>query len=108
MNILTAKSRLPQLRMRPVPGTPLFRYERRVLNRWVSCNHSRASRIVGVFNRKAKKLCGMSTGGSGTEEASPSVSFGVSQNRGGLSICGLITPMNASARSSSSSVNSEK
>jgi hypothetical protein len=108
MNILTAKSRLPQLRMRPVPGTPLFRYERRVLNRWVSCNHSRASRIVGVFNRKAKKLCGMSTGGFVTEEASPSASFGGSQNRGELSICGLTTPMNASARSSSSSVNSEK
>lgn len=108
MNSLTAKSRLPQLRMKPVPGTPLFRYERRVLNRWVSCNHSRASRIVGVFNRKAKKLCGISTGGFVTEEASPSVSFGGSQNRGGLSICGLTTPMNASARSISSSVNSEK
>lgn len=108
MNSLTAKSRLPQLRMRPVPGTPLFRYERRVLNRWVSCNHSRASRIVGVFNRKAKKLCGISTGGFVTEEASPSVSYGGSQNRGGLSICGLNTPMNASARSISSSVNSEK
>lgn len=108
MNSLTAKSRLPQLRMKPVPGTPLFRYERRVLNRWVSCNHSRASQIVGVFNRKAKKLCGMSTGGFVTEEASPSVSFGGRQNRGELSVCGLTTPTNASARSISSSVNSEK
>lgn len=107
MNILTAKSRLPQLRMRPVPGTPLFRYERRVLNRWVSCNHSRASRIVGVFNRKAKKLCGMSTGGSVTEEASPSVLFGGSQNRGELSICGTATPMNASAHSISLSAITE-
>lgn len=108
MNILTAKSRLPQLRMRPVPGTPLFRYERRVLNRWVSCNHSRASRIVGIFNRKAKKLCGMSTGGSVTEEASLSVSFGGSQNRGELSICGVTTPTNASNHSKSSSAISEK
>lgn len=107
MNILTAKSRLPQLRMKPVPGTPLFRYERRVLNRWVSCNHSRASRIVGVFNRKAKKLCGMSTGGFVTEEASPSESYGGSQNRGELSICGTATPMNASAHSISLSAITE-
>lgn len=108
MNSLTAKSRLPQLRMRPIPGTPLFRYERRVLNRWVSCNHSRARRIVGVFNRKAKKLCGISTGGFVTEEASPSVSFVGSQNRAALSIYGVTTPTNASNHSISSSAISEK
>ena len=55
MSNLTVNSHLPQLRMIPVPGAPLFRYERMVAGRWVSCNHSRAVSIVGVFNRRAAK-----------------------------------------------------
>lgn len=57
MSSLTAFNRLPQLRMIPVSGTPLFRYERRLSNRLVPCNHSRAVSIVGVYNRRAKRLC---------------------------------------------------
>lgn len=53
MNSVTTKCRFPQLRSTPVPGVPLFRYERMVLGKWVSCNHSRAKAIVGVFNRRA-------------------------------------------------------
>lgn len=56
MNSVTAINRLPQLRAIPVPGTPLFQYERMVSGRWVACNHSRAAGVVGVFNRKARKL----------------------------------------------------
>lgn len=108
MNSLTAKSRLPQLRMIPVPGTPLFRYERRLSNRWVSCNHSRAAAIVGVYYRKARQLCANSIAGSETSTASLcGLSVG-SQKRSALSTCGKVTSMNASARLSSSSVDSEK
>ncbi|KXB43101.1 hypothetical protein HMPREF0208_02856 [Citrobacter koseri] len=53
MSNLIVNSHLPQLRMISVPGSPSFRYERRVSNRWVTCNHSRATAIVGVFNRRA-------------------------------------------------------
>lgn len=49
MNSLTVNNRLPQLRGIPVPGFPLFRYERMVSGRWVPCNHSRAKGIVGVL-----------------------------------------------------------
>ncbi|CAH3775219.1 hypothetical protein AI2694V1_3124 [Enterobacter cloacae] len=75
MTSLTAFNRLPQLRMIPVPGAPLFRYERRIANRWVPCNHSRAVAIVGVYYRKAKRLCAKLTEGSKTTEGSP---FGLS------------------------------
>jgi hypothetical protein len=68
MTSLTAFNRLPQLRMIPVPGAPLFRYERRIANRWVPCNHSRAVAIVGVYYRKAKRLCAKLTEGSKTTE----------------------------------------
>lgn len=108
MNSLTAKSRLPQLRMIPVPGAPLFRYERRLSNRWVSCNHSRAAAIVGVYYRKAKQLCAKSTVDSKTSTASLCGLSDGSQKRSALSTCGKVTSMNASVRLSSSSVNSEK
>ncbi len=70
MNSLTAKGRLPQLRIIPVPGVQLFRYERRVANRWVVCNHSRAVGVVGVYNRRAKALCKSLTANTATGEAS--------------------------------------
>lgn len=110
MNSLTAKSRLPQLRMIPVPGAPLFRYERRLSNRWVSCNHSRAAAIVGVYYRKAKQLCAKSTADSETTTESRYGLSGGSQKNSALSIFvkRKAMSMNASARLSSSSVNSEK
>lgn len=51
MSNLISISHLPQLRVILIPGLPLL-YERMVLGRWVPCNHSRASGIVGVFNRR--------------------------------------------------------
>lgn len=57
MNNLIVNLRLPQLRMRPVTGAAQFRYERMVCGKWVSCNHSRATAIVVVFNRRVKALC---------------------------------------------------
>lgn len=105
MTSLTAFNRLPQLRMIPVPGAPLFRYERRIANRWVPCNHSRAVAIVGVYYRKAKRLYAKLTEGSKTTEGSP---FGLSdgsQKLNELSTCGKGMSMNASALSISSSAN---
>lgn len=87
MNSLTAKNRLPQLRMIPIPGAPLFRYERRVSNRWVACNHNRALGVVGVFYRRAKRLCASLTAGSKTEGASLSTSYAGSRKPSALSIC---------------------
>jgi|GEM_PF-1356698 len=89
MNSLTVKNRLPQLRMIPVPGLPLFRYERRVANRWVACNHSRATAIVGVYYRRAKALCANSTAGLKTVGGSPFVSSAGNQKRSALSTCVL-------------------
>lgn len=55
MSNLTINSHLPQLRCKPVrnalPPEPL-RYERRISNRWVPCNHKRAKAIVGVIKRR--------------------------------------------------------
>lgn len=82
MNSVTAKNRLPQLRMIPIPGVPLFRYERRVSNRWVACNHSRAAGVVGVYYRRAKRLCASLTDGSETEGVYPSTSSAGSQRSG--------------------------
>nr|DAJ95744.1 MAG TPA: hypothetical protein [Caudoviricetes sp.] len=107
MTSLTAFNRLPQLRMIPVQGTPLFRYERRISNRWVPCNHSRAAAIVGVYYRKAKRLCAKLTEGSKTTTACPSVLFAGSQKRGALSTCArTMNTVNVSARSSSFSASS--
>jgi len=108
MNSLTAKSRLPQLRMIPVPGVPQFQYERRLSNRWVSCNHSRAAAIVGVYYRRAKQLCANSTEGSETSMAFLCGSSAGSPKRSALSICDKAMSMSASARSTSSGVNSVK
>lgn len=108
MNSLTAKSRLPQLRMIPVKGAPLFRYERRLSNRWVSCNHSRAAAIVGVYYRRVKELCAKSTESLKTTTASPCGLSGGSQRRAGLSICEKVMSTSASARLNSFSENSGK
>lgn len=106
MNSLTVNNRLPQLRMIPVPGQPLFRYERRISNRWVACNHSRARAIVGVYYRRAKALCANSKGGLKTAGVYPSVSSAGNQSRTALSICGLATHTNASAHSKFSNATS--
>ncbi len=109
MNSLTAYRRLPQLRMIPVPGVPLFRYERRLSNRWVPCNHSRAVAVVGVYYRRAKALCESLTDGSGTITACPSKLSAGSLKPAALSICGKVTSMeSASVRSSNSSASSGK
>ena len=108
MNSVTVNNRLPQLRMIPVPGLPLFRYERRVANRWVACNHSRATAIVGVYYRRAKALCANSTAGLKTAGGAPFASSAGNQKRSALSICGLATHTNAPARFKSSSVTIEK
>lgn len=76
MSNLIVNLRLPQLRMRPVTGAALFQYERMVCGKWVSCNHSRATAIVGVFNRRVKALCAKLTESSETTMASPSESYG--------------------------------
>lgn len=108
MNSLTVTNRLPQLRAIPVQGVPLFRYERRVSNRWVPCNHSRAAGVVGVFHRRAKQLCASLTDGSGTEEASLSMSSAGNQKRSESSICALAMSMSALAHSSSSNATLRK
>lgn len=102
MNSLTAKNRLPQLRMIPIPGVPLFRYERRVSNRWVACNHSRAAGVVGVYYRRAKQLCASLTDGSKTEGEFPSTLSAGSQKLSELSIFAkTMSTANALARSKS-------
>lgn len=106
MTSLTAFNRLPQLRMIPVPGAPLFRYERRIANRWVPCNHSRAVAIVGVYYRKAKRLCAKLTEGSKTTEVSPFGLSGGSLKRGVLSTCEQGMSTSASAHLSYSGRNS--
>ena len=97
MNSLTVNNRLPQLRGIPVPGTPLFRYERRLSNRWVPCNHSRAVSIVGVYNRRAKRLCANLTEGSKTTAGCLSVLSAGNQKHNALSTCVMATRTNASA-----------
>lgn len=99
MSSLTAFNRLPQLRMIPVPGVPGFRYERRVSNRWVPCNHSRAVSIVGVYYRRAKRLCSFLTDGTGTTAACQSALSDGSQKRSALSTCATATHMSALAHS---------
>ena len=105
MTSLTAFNRLPQLRMIPVPGAPLFRYERRIANRWVPCNHSRAVAIVGVYYRKAKRLCAKLTESLETTGAYPSELSDGSQKQAVLSTCGQGMSTNVSALSISSSAN---
>lgn len=103
MSNLTAIPRLPQLRSFPLPDAPLFRYERMVAGRWVACNHSRAVAIVGVYYRKAKRLCAKLTEGSKTTEGSPFELSGGSQRLNELSTCGMVITTNVSARSNNSS-----
>nr|DAI88511.1 MAG TPA: hypothetical protein [Caudoviricetes sp.] len=97
MSSLTAFNRLPQLRMIPVSGTPLFRYERRLSNRWVPCNHSRAVSIVGVYNRRAKRLCANLTEGSKIIAECQFVLSAGSQKHSALSTCVMDIHTNASA-----------
>lgn len=108
MNSLTVNNRLPQLRGIPVYGTTLFRYERMVSGRWIPCNHSRAIAIVGVFQRRAKRICEHSTDGLKTVTASQSGLSGGSQKLNGLYTCATDTSMSASVLSNSFSVNSGK
>lgn len=105
MNSVTGFSRLPQLRMIPVPGTSLFRYERRLSNRWVACNHSRARAIVGIYSRKAKQLCANLIGDLKTTGESPSELSGGSHRLDALYTFAKGTIMSASALLSNSSVN---
>jgi hypothetical protein len=71
MSNLIVNLQLPQLRMRPIPGVSRFG-----MNAWYaengSCNHSRATAVVGVFNRRVKALCAKLTESSKTTMASPS------------------------------------
>ncbi len=105
MNSLTVNNRLPQLRGIPVYGTTLFRYERMVSGRWIPCNHSRAIAIVGVFQRRAKRICEHSTDGLKTVTASLSGLSGGNQKLNGLYTCATDMSMSASVHSSSSSAN---
>ena len=111
MNSLTTQYRRSQLVALPVTGGkgPVqFVYGVRVQGAVEPVSYPFAEWVVGDFNSQAEKAeCEKSTGGSVTEEASPSVSFGGSQNRGELSICGTATPMNASAHSISLSAITE-
>lgn len=108
MNSLTVNNRLPQLRGIPVYGTTLFRYERMVSGRWIPCSHSRAIAIVGVFQRRAKRICEHSTDGLKTVTASQSGLSGGNQKLNGLYTCATDMSMSASVHSNSSSVNSGK
>lgn len=112
MNSLTTQYRRSQLVALPVTGGkgPVqFVYGVRVQGAVEPVSYPFAEWVVGDFNSQAEKTeCEKSTGGSVTEEASLSVSFGGSQNRGELSICGVTTPTNASNHSLSSSAISEK
>ncbi len=108
MNSLTVNNRLPQLRGIPVYGTTLFRYERMVSGRWIPCNHSRAIAIVGVFQRRAKRIYEHSTDGLKTVTASQSGLSGGNQKLNGLYTCATDMSMSASVHSNSSSVNSGK
>lgn len=112
MNSLNRFRPAKQFRCPPLVGRDApFGYVEIVRGTEGSHNYQTVGALVGAFaamNERGRKEWLKLTGGSVTEEASPFGSYDGSQNRGGLSICGLITPMNASARSSSSSVNSEK
>lgn len=108
MNSVTGFSRLPQLRMIPVPGTSLFRYERRLSNRWVACNHSRARAIVGIYSRKAKQLCANLIGDLKTTGESPSELSGGSQKPGESFTSGKVMSMNVPAPLNSFSASSQR
>lgn len=102
MSNLIVNPHLPQLRMIPVPGLPLFRYECKVSNRWVSCNHSQAAVIVGVYYRRAKRLCVKLTEGSKTTVECQSVLSAGNQKHSALSTCAMAIRTNASGHLSSS------
>lgn len=108
MNSLTVSNRIPQLRAFPVPGYIMFRYERMVSGRWIPCNHSRAIAIVGVFQRRAKRICENLTDGSKITMASQSGLSVGSQKHEGLSTSAKVTSMSASVHSNSFSVSSGK
>ncbi|GEM_PF-218451 len=111
MNSLTTQYRRSQLVALPVTGGkgPVqFVYGVRVQGAVEPVSYPFAEWVVGDFNSQGEKAeCENSTGGFVTEEASPYVSYGGSQNRGELSICGLTTPTNASAHSISLSAITE-
>lgn len=111
MNSLNRFRPAKQFRCPPLVGRDApFGYVEIVRGTEGSHNYQTAGALVGAFaamNERGRKEWLKLTGGSVTEEASPSVSYGGSQNRGELSICGTATPMNASAHSISLSAITE-
>jgi len=112
MNSLTTQYRRSQLIVLPVTGgkCPVrFVYGVRVQGSIEPVSYPFAEWVVGDFNSQAEKNeCANLTADSGTSTASLSASSAGSQKRSALSICVKATRMSASARLSSSSVNSEK
>lgn len=112
MNSLNRFRPAKQFRCPPLVGRDApFGYVEIVRGAEGSHNYQTAGALVGAFaamNERGRKEWLKLTVGSVTEEASPSVSYGGSQNRAALSICGLITLTNASNHSKSSSAISEK
>lgn len=112
MNSLNRFRPAKQFRCPPLVGRNApFGYVEIVRGTEGSNNYQTAGALVGAFaamNERGRKEWLKLTGGSVTEEASPFGSFGGSQNRGGLSICGVTNLTNASNHSISSSATSEK
>lgn len=112
MNSLNRFRPAKQFRCPPLVGRDApFGYVEIVRGTEGSHNYQTAGALVGAFaamNERGRKEWLKLTVGSVTEEASPSVSYGGSQNRAALSICGVTTLTNASNHSISSSAISEK
>ena len=112
MNSLNRFRPAKQFRCPPLVGRDApFGYVEIVRGTEGSHNYQTAGALVGAFaamNERGRKEWLKLTVGSVTEEASPSVSYGGSQNRAALSICGVTTLTNASNHSKSSSAISEK
>ena len=111
MNSLNRFRPAKQFRCPPLVGRDApFGYVEIVRGTEGSHNYQTTGALVGAFaamNERGRKEWLKLTVGSVTEEASPSVSYGGSQNRAALSICGTATPMNASAHSISLSAITE-
>lgn len=112
MNSLNRFRPAKQFRCPPLVGRDApFGYVEIVRGAEGSHNYQTAGALVGAFaamNERGRKEWLKLTGGSVTEEASPFGSYGGSQNRAALSICGVTIPTNASNHSISSSAISEK
>lgn len=112
MNSLNRYRPAKQFRCPPLVGRDApFGYVERVRTPDGSHNYQSAGVIVGAFaamNERGRKEWLKLTGGSETSTASLCGSSAGSQKPSALSICEKAMSMNASARLSSSSVNSEK